>query len=79
MYDLPVSSSDLFPILDFFVKSKLIFGLFSKKLFDSVAMAFSCFFYGMLSFPRMKENCFKTSCLIDINLKGNKMCVINIY
>lgn len=77
MYDLAVSSSDLFPILDFFVKSKLIFNLFSKNLFDSVT--FSCFFYEMLSFPRMKENWFKTSCLIDTNLKGIKMYVINIY
>lgn len=77
MYDLPVSCSDLFPILDFFIKFKLIFGLFSKKLFDRVA--FSCLFYEILSFPGMKENCFKTSCLIDTNLKGNIIYVINIY
>lgn len=56
MYDLPVSCSDLFPILDFFIKSKLIFGLFSKKLFDRVA--FSCLFYEMLSFPGMKKKLF---------------------
>lgn len=46
-------------------------------LFDSVA--FSCLFYEMLSFPGMKENHFKTSCLIDTNFKGNKIYVINIY
>lgn len=66
-----------FPIHYFIVKSKLIFGLFIKKLFDAVA--FSCLFYEMLSFPGMKENSFKTSCLIDTNFKGNKIYVINIY
>lgn len=65
MYDLPVSYSDLFPSLDFFVKSKLILGLFSKKLFDH--MAFSCLFSSHFC------------CLIDTNLKGNKIYVINTY
>lgn len=77
MYDLFVACSDLFPILDFFIKSKLIFGLFGKELFECVA--FFCLLYEMFSVPGMKENCFKTSSLTDTKLKGNKNDIISVY
>jgi len=47
MYDLFIACSDLFPILDFFIKSKLILGLFGKELFGCAT--FFCLFFILLN------------------------------
>lgn len=40
---------------------------------------FFCLFYEMPSVPGMKEKWFKSSSLIDTELKGNKKYIINVY